>query len=196
MPPAVSISSQTLPTPPVRIPRDTRLVAPRLGEAWRGDGIGLWRIAFGLVWAIDAIFKWQPAFQTGFVSYLTGGLTGQPALVKTWIGFWIDIVKVDPPVFALIVAGAETALAVALVFGLFCNIAYAGGVLLGFVIWSTAEGFGGPYVAGSTDIGTSIIYILVFVGLFLSQSGLHLGLDRRVTPMLGRWDWLASGPCN
>ncbi len=132
----------------------------------------------------------------GLRQLLDGWAKGQPTLVKAWIGFWIDIVKVDPHVFALIVAGAETALAVALIFGVFSNIAYAGGVLLGFVIWSTAEGFGGPYVAGSTDIGTSIIYILVFVGLFLSQSGLHLGFDRRITPMLGRWDWLASGPCS
>ena len=108
----------------------------------------------------------------------------------------VDIVKVDPHTLALIVAVAETALAVALIFGVLSNMAYAGGILLGFVIWTTAEGFGGPYVAGSTDIGTSIIYILVFVGLFLSQAGLHLGFNRHVTPMLGRWGWLASGPCS
>jgi len=195
MPPTISISSQEHPGTASWNSPNNLSAAPRVGKAWRGNAIGMWRIAFGLVWAIDATFKWQPAFQTGFVSYLTGGLKGQPALVRAWIGFWIDIVKVDPHVFALIVTGAETALAVALIFGVFSNIAYAGGVLLGFVIWSTAEGFGGPYVAGSTDIGASIIYILVFVGLFLSQSGLHIGLDRRITPMLGRWDWLASGPC-
>ena len=31
----------------------------------------------------------------------------------------------------------------------------------------------------------------MFVGLFLSQSGLHLGLDRRLTALLGRWGWHA-----
>ena len=35
----------------------------------------------------------------------------------------------------------------------------------------------------------------MFVGLFLCQSGLHLGFDRRLTPILGRWAWLASGSC-
>jgi hypothetical protein len=30
--------------------------------AWRLTGIGLLRIVFGVVWAIDAWFKWQPDF--------------------------------------------------------------------------------------------------------------------------------------
>ncbi|MGC8469496.1 MAG: hypothetical protein ACP5NI_06280 [Acetobacteraceae bacterium] len=162
--------------------------------SWREQAFGILRIVFGLAWAIDAQFKWRPAFQSGFVKYLTGALDGQPALVKRWIGFWIDIVKVDPHVFAIVVAASETALAFALIFGVLSNLADLGGVLLCLVIWSTAEGFGGPYKAGSTDIGTAIIYFFVFVALFLSRSGLHFGLDRRITPLLGRWGWLASGP--
>jgi hypothetical protein len=38
-----------------------------------------------------------------------------------------------------------------------------------------------------------VIYFFVFVALLLAQSGLYFGLDRRLTPMLGRWGWLASG---
>lgn len=163
-------------------------------QSWRASAFGLLRIAFGLVWAIDAFFKWQPAFQTNFVSYLTGALKGQPVWVKAWIGFWVNVVNVNPHVFAVIVAGGETALAIGLIFGLLSNLAILGGVLLTLVIWTTAEGFGGPYVAGSTDIGTAIIYVFVFVSLFLSQAGLHFGVDRRLTPMLGRWGWLAAGP--
>ncbi len=30
--------------------------------AWRMKGIGILRIVFGLVWAVDAWFKWQPDF--------------------------------------------------------------------------------------------------------------------------------------
>ena len=32
-------------------------------------------------------------------------------------------------------------------------------------LWAAAEGFGGPYTSGASDIGTAIIYALVFMCL-------------------------------
>ena len=81
-----------------------------------------------------------------------------------------------------------------MILGVFTNLTAVVGGLLSLVIWPTAEGFGGPYTAGSTDIGAAIIYVLVFVGLVLSASGLYWGLDRRLTPRLGRSGFIASGP--
>jgi thiosulfate dehydrogenase (quinone) large subunit len=161
---------------------------------WRLKGIGILRILFGVVWGIDAWFKWQPDFINNFTGYLTGAQDGQPAFIKGWINFWINIVKVDPHVFAHGVAVGETLIAVFLIFGVLSNLTNIGGVLLTVVIWTTAEGFGGPYAPGSADIGSAIIYSLVFVGLFLSSAGLYLGFDRWVTPRLGRFGFLASGP--
>ena len=161
--------------------------------SWRFKGIAVLRIIFGLVWAVDAWFKWQPDFINKFSDYLTGALDGQPAIVQAWINFWINIVQIDPHVFAHIVAISETAIALGLILGVFSNLTNLGGALLSLVIWSTAEGFGGPYVAGSADIGSAIIYALVFGGLFLANAGLVWGLDRRLTPALGRLGFLASG---
>jgi uncharacterized membrane protein YphA (DoxX/SURF4 family) len=160
---------------------------------WRQQGIGILRIVFGVVWAIDAWFKWQPDFINKFTAYLSGAQDGQPRWVSGWIGFWVKVVNVDPHVFAHLVAVGETAVAIGLLLGLFSNLTNVGGVLLSTVIWSTAEGFGGPYQPGSTDIGAAIIYALVFAGLFLSSAGLSLGLDRRLSRHLGRWQFLASG---
>ncbi len=162
--------------------------------SWRLNGLGVLRIVFGIIWLIDASFKWQPEFIGKFTDYLTGALDGQPAAVQAWINFWINIVNVDPRALAYVVALGETAIAVGLLLGVLSNLTYLRGTLLSLVIWSTAEGFGGPYAPGSTDIGTAIIYVLVFVGLYLTSSGLYLGLDRRLTPLLGRWSILASGP--
>lgn len=159
---------------------------------WQAKGIGMLRILFGFVWLVDAWFKWQPDFINHFTSYLTGSLDGQPGWVQSWIHFWINVVNVDPHVFAHLVAIGETALALALILGVFSNLTYLLGVLLSVVIWTTAEGFGGPYQAGSTDIGAAIIYVLVFAGLYLSQAGMFFGLDRRLTPRVGRLGWLAS----
>ena len=144
------------------------------------------------LWAVDAWFKWQPDFIRGFTGYLAGAQDGQPGWVKDWIGFCIKIVKVDPHVFAHLVAIGETAVAIGLLLGAFSNLTYAVGSLLALVIWTTAEGFGGPYTPGSTDIGGAIIYVIVFAGLFLATSGLYLGLDSRLTLKLGRWGFLAS----
>ncbi len=160
---------------------------------YRKSGVSIVRILFGVVWAIDAYFKWQPSFLSDFTGYLADALAGQPGPVQNWLSFWIDIVKVDPSFFAHVVALGETGLAALLILGAFSDVAYAGGILLSLVIWSTAEGFGGPYVPGSTDIGTAIIYVFVFVLLFLTRAGMTWGVDGVLSPRLGRLDFLASG---
>ena len=149
------------------------------------------RIIFGLVWLIDASFKWNPAFLNSFTDYLTGGAQGQPALVQAWIDLWVRGVSVDPHLFAVIVALAETMIAIALIFGLLTEFAIVGGTAMVLVIWSTAEGFGGPYAAGSTDVGTGIIYVLVFVALWLGRSWRRYSIDRylkdRIPFLYWRW---------
>lgn len=162
--------------------------------SWRVKGFGILRIIFGVVWAIDATFKWLPGFHSNFEDYLSEGAEGQPRVVRAWIELWVRTIGVNPHFFAYVVAIGETTIALALLLGVFSNLAYLGGTLLSLGIWSTAEGFGGPYKSGSIDIGAAIIYVLVFVALFLTKAGLHFGVDRWLTPALGRGAWLASGP--
>lgn len=149
------------------------------------------RIVFGIVWAIDAYFKWQPAFMDNFTSYLLEGAQGQGTLVQGWINLWVHTVGVNPHLFAIIVALGETAIAIGLLSGLLTKIAMSGGIALAFVIWSTAEGFGGPYMAGSTDIGAAIIYVLLFFALWFGRSWRAWSLDgwlkRKYAFALGRW---------
>ncbi len=142
-----------------------------------GKSFAILRIVFGFIWLINASFKWNPTFLNNFTSYLIDGVHGQPAFVQIWVGFWIHIVSVNPHFFGIFIAIVETALALALIFGWFTKLAIAGGIALAFIIWSTVEGFGGPYVAGSTDIGTSIIYIIVFVALYLGKSWQYYSID-------------------
>ena len=149
----------------------------------------LLRIVFGIVWLVDASFKWNPEFLNNFTDYLTSGAQGQPALVQAWIDLWVRSVSVDPHFFAVVVAVTETALAISLLFGLFTELAIVGGIALTFVIWTTAEGFGGPYVAGSTDIGAAIIYVLVFVALWLGRSWRQYSLDPYVRKLLPFLYW-------
>ena len=149
----------------------TKVSEPSGFAQWRLNGIGLLRILFGIVWGIDAWFKWQPDFITNLTTYLNGAQDGQPLLLHHWIVFWINTVGIDPTLFAYATAVGETAIAIALIVGAFSNLTAVVGIMLSIVIWTTAEGFGGPYTAGSTDIGAAIIYPLVFAGLFLSSAG-------------------------
>ncbi len=149
------------------------------------------RIVFGAVWLIDASFKWNPAFLNNFTDYLTEGVQDQPALVQAWIHWWIQSVSVDPHSFAVVVAIAETAIAIGLLFGIFTEVAIAGGIAMMLVIWSTAEGFGGPYVAGSTDIGAALIYVIVFIALWLGRCWRYYSFDpylKKRFPFL-YWRW-------
>jgi uncharacterized membrane protein YphA (DoxX/SURF4 family) len=67
--------------------------------------------------------------------------------------------------FAYAVAAAETLIAVAVILGFARKITYISAAVFSVLIWAVAEGFGGPYTSGAADIGTAVIYAVVFLGL-------------------------------
>jgi uncharacterized membrane protein YphA (DoxX/SURF4 family) len=152
------------------------------------------RVTFGLVMAIDAALKWQPGFSTRFVSDISSMEAGQPQFVKDWLHGWVSFLNIDPTLFVHIVAIGETCLAIGLIFGLFSNATYLVGVGLSLCIWSTGEGFGGPYNRASTDIGTAIIYAFMFATLYFGHASTAWSLDRHIWDRLGRWKMIATRP--
>jgi len=125
----------------------------------------VFRIAFGLIWLIDAGLKWEPAFRTGFSSMLKEAAQGQPGWLHGWFHLWINMVAPNSSFFAYSTAVIETLVAVAVIVGFARKFTYISAALFGVLIWATAEGFGGPYTSSSTDIGTAVIYSIVFMGL-------------------------------
>ena len=55
---------------------------------WPKDAV---RIAFGVIWAIDAALKWTPGFRAGYLGYLTSAAKGQPSWLQPWFSFWIHV---------------------------------------------------------------------------------------------------------
>jgi nitrite reductase (NO-forming) len=123
------------------------------------------RIAFGVIWLIDAGLKWQPAFRSGFTAMLKESAQGQPGWLHGWFHFWINLVAPNSGFFAYSTAAIETLVAVALLVGFARKLTYISAALFSVLIWATAEGFGGPYTSSSTDIGTAVVYAVVFLGL-------------------------------
>lgn len=128
------------------------------------------RVAFGVVWAVGAALTWSPDFAVHYVGYLHNAAQGQPAWLAGWFSMWIALVTPHALLFTWLTRIIETAIAVALLTGFARKITYVVGGLFSLLIWSTAEGFGGPYTVGATNMGTAISYVLIFVALIAINS--------------------------
>jgi hypothetical protein len=135
---------------------------------------------FGLLWAFDAWWKWQPGFLQHFSSYLTSAQAGQPAWIAEWIAVFIGLGHViGMERFAVLAALTETAIAAGLLLAPWLpdwlrRLVLWGGLLYSLLLWSTAEGFGGPYGPGFTGnkgdvLGTTTVYALLFLFLLAAQ---------------------------
>jgi thiosulfate dehydrogenase (quinone) large subunit len=137
--------------------------AERVRESTSSRLGGIVRIAFGLIWLVDAYFKWQPAFLDGMLGIVHDGAMGQPAWLMPWFNANQTIVATQPTLWAYLTAIVETGIALALLFGAARKLTYVGGAIWSLLIWMTAEGFGRTASGVATDIGTAIVYAVVFL---------------------------------
>jgi nitrite reductase (NO-forming) len=140
-------------------------------EAWPAMARTALRVAFGLIWVADAAFTWTSGFAVHYVGYLHNAAQGQPAWLARWFDVWIALVTPRAAVFVWGTRIVETLLAAALLLGFARKTVYVLGALFSLLIWSTAEGFGGPYTVGATNMGAGIVYVLVFFALGVINSG-------------------------
>ena len=148
-----------------------------------------------MIWVIDAWLKWQPGFRATMLPSMVAAATGTAALADAVVRF------LDPPnatrTGTVVVshrrhrdddrghaddrAGRRAV--------------YIGGALYSLMIWSTAEGFGGPYAPGATDVGPSIIYVLVFLAMLVMldhRLDRHLALDNAIARRVPWWHRIAG----
>lgn len=153
------------------------------------------RIGFGLIWAIDASFKWLPGFVHGqtLTQELGSGSTVHTPVIHQWIQLWHGIATSSPGTFAVGTAVIETLIALGLVLGAFSNLVFVGSAVYSLGIWSSAEAFGLPWnTPGITDVGPSVAYIFASLALLHAYAGATWSLDSRLRPRLGRFAWLAG----
>ena len=157
--------------------------------------IAILRIVFGLMWSVDAFFKWSSSFRNSYINQIQSASQGQPSWLHPWFSFWIGLNRIDPHLFATLVAIIETFIALALVLGFARRFIYIAGTAFSLLIWSVAEGFGGPYTSASVDIGTAIIYAIVFIALYqldkLSTPP-SWAIDKFLDVRLSRWSTFSN----
>ncbi len=139
-----------------------QVASGRCTSPWPKDVL---RITFGVIWLIDATLKWLPGFRATYMSVIMAEAQGQPGWLQPWFHFWINAQHPDAMFLAYLAAVIETLIALALIAGFARKLTYLSAIAFSLLIWGTAEGFGGPYTSGASDIGTAIIYAVVFAGL-------------------------------
>ena len=159
---------------------------PAPSAGWTGTAV---RILFGVIWAIDAFLKWLPGYRHTYIDSLRSAAQGQPSWLHGWFHFWINLQSGAPTLFATVTGLTETTLALVLLLGVARRVGYSLGVVYMLMVWAVGEGFGGPYVAGSTDVGTGIVYSMLFLTLLAFAPPARrerFSLDRLLER---RWAW-------
>jgi thiosulfate dehydrogenase [quinone] large subunit len=156
------------------------------------------RILFGVVWVIDAVFKFEPAFwhHQALIGYIKAVDMGMPSWLNPWFHTWFRIIGAQPTFYAFLILVIETLIALSLIFGVARRLIYAIGVPFSFLIWSVGENFGGPYSPGSTDIGAGFIYVIVFLLLYFADSIVtpSWSLDPLIEKHISWWHFIATAP--
>lgn len=176
--------SQNRPSQALGSAAGTGVPSPSAG--WTGTTV---RLLFGVIFGIDAVLKWLPGYRETYISQLKSVAQGQPSWLHGWFQSWINVQSSAPTLFAVLTGIAETALALCLLLGMARRLGYTAGAIYTLLIWAVGEGFGGPYMAGSTDVGTGIVYSLLFITLLAFAPPARrerLSADRFLVP---RWPW-------
>jgi thiosulfate dehydrogenase [quinone] large subunit len=146
------------------------------------------RILFGIVWAVDAVFKFEPAFYNNLKQFIMAKDSGEPNWLNFWFHSWYKIIGVDPKLFAFVILVIEVLIALSLLLGFARRITYLVAVPFCFLRWGVGEAFGGPYVAGTTDINAGFIYVIVFLVLYVVD-GLVAPTWSMDSIMIKRFSW-------
>ena len=153
------------------------------------------RVGFGVAWAINATLKWLPGYRDSYLSALRGVAQGQPGFLHGWFHFWITLQSGSPSLWADLTGLAETSLALVLLLGVARRPGYLFGAGYMLLVWAVGEGFGGPYTAGATDVGTGIIYTILFLVLFVcapTADQERFSLDRVLVARYPHWGLIAD----
>lgn len=144
----------------------------RDNEVSRTQRYRVLRLLFGALWAFDAAWKWTPFFIHHALSYLVQSEAGQPGWIIAYIQFFVQLINLlGVETFGILVALAETIIAISLLSGRGMRFFLPFGFIYSLGIWTTAEGWGGPYGnvtgVGGDVLGTTIIYALIFLYLMV-----------------------------
>lgn len=126
-------------------------------------GFAVLRILFGVVWLFNAWFQASSAYEGQLISGLSANEAGQSFWVRDYMHWILQAIHVvNNPSFTVIVVTLDLLIAASLLLGVLGRLFTWVGLFYSMFLWTSFEGFGGPYGPGATDPGPGIIYAIVF----------------------------------
>jgi thiosulfate dehydrogenase [quinone] large subunit len=167
---------------------------PSATVAFLSKRIAIIRILFGVIWAVDAGFKFEPAFYNNVLLMVQAHDSGEPSWLNFWFNSWFNIIDVNQYLVGILVIIIEVAISLSLIFGIARRLNYFLAAIFSFLLWAVAEGFGGPYVSGSTDVNAGIIYVMVFILLYVVDGIIppSLSIDAYLKKHISWWHVLSD----
>lgn len=147
------------------------------------------RIIFGVIWIFDGSLAFLKGAAPLFEKLVINESLNQPKVLEGFFSFWIYVVKLNPYFWTYLIGILSVILGLSIILGLLKKTTYILGIIFSLFIWSVGEGFGGPYVAGTTDISAGPIYVVVFLLLLLiyKYKKPKLELDKIIENKFPRW---------
>ncbi len=124
------------------------------------------RILFGAVWIADGLLRFVPGTYAQLSYWQVVMIEdGQPPWLLGWLTFWAGIIAGTPALWWYGFGLIELALGFCLFTGFLRRPIYLVGLAVSILLWTVPQAFGGPYGPGSTDMGTGILYAVIFLAL-------------------------------
>ncbi|MGH7611045.1 MAG: hypothetical protein ACREN4_03400 [Candidatus Dormibacteria bacterium] len=153
-----------------------------MAEALQREHVSPWipaaRVGLGLLLLADAWLGWHPATYLSYPSLVYSNASVSPPPLATALVFAAELLGRQPALAGTLLAAVESALALLILTGLLIKWALPATAALTLVIWVFGQGFGLPFAAGSTDLGSGILYSLAAVMLWRAPGTRSLSLDR------------------
>lgn len=152
------------------------------------------RIFLGVIFIADSLLKLIPDSTYLIKEDVLSGAYGAWSFVYPWVSFWANVTANNINLFVTFAIVVEFLIGLFLILGFFKKFLYIAGAVYSIAIWLTISQFGGPYIAGTLDIGATPVYFLLFLLLIFSERDFNakdISVDNAIKKKFKLWERLA-----
>lgn len=152
------------------------------------------RLILGLVFIADSMLKLIPDSAYLIKENVLTGAYGAWSFVYPWVAFWANFTANNINFFVTFAIVVEFLIGLFLILGLFKKFLYIAGAVYSIAIWLTISQFGGPYIAGTLDIGATPFYFLLFLLLIFTERNFNAydkSMDKIIKTKYKIWQKIA-----